>query len=102
MRSSSVNYGTIDMYEALPPHPAASWEPGNVGTSPLRITVLLDETGRILVHIDTAVTLNLAKQEPPLTVLVDDHDVYNSPTKTISDCADPDHGHPVPWRTAEH
>ncbi|ORT46840.1 hypothetical protein, partial [Frankia sp. KB5] len=67
MESSSVNYGTIDMYDALPPHPAASWEPGNVGSFPLRITALLDETGGILVHIDTAVTLNLAKEKPPLT-----------------------------------
>ncbi|WP_261575544.1 hypothetical protein [Frankia gtarii] len=40
-----MNYGTIDMYGALPPHLAASWEPGNIGSFPLRITTLLDETG---------------------------------------------------------
>jgi hypothetical protein len=101
MESSSVNYGTIHMYDALPPHPAASWEPGNVGSFPLRITALLDETGGILVHIDTAVTLNLAEEKPPLTVLVDGGEVYSSPTGTGGDCADPDHGHPVPWRTRE-
>ncbi len=45
MQDSSVNYGTIDMYGALPPRPAASWEPGNVDSFPLLITALLDEAG---------------------------------------------------------
>ncbi|MCM3883151.1 hypothetical protein [Frankia sp. R82] len=102
MRRSSVHYGTIDMYELCPPHPAASWEPGNVGDFPLRVTVMLDETGRLLIHIDTAVTLERARQNPPVTVTVDNAEVYRGPTATGGDCADPDHGHPVPWRTPQN
>ncbi|CUU61081.1 hypothetical protein Ga0074812_15517 [Parafrankia irregularis] len=100
MPVSSVSYGTIDMYDALPPHPCASWEPGNVGSFSLRITALLDESGGILVHVDTALTLEGA-EEPPIRVLVDDGEVYSSPATLSGDCAEPDHGHPVPWRTAE-
>jgi len=101
MVPSSVSHGTIDIHDLLPPHPAASWEPGNVGDFPLRITALLDECGGLLLHIDTALTLELAKEQPPLRVFVDDEDVYTSLTTTLGDCADPDHGHSVPWRTQQ-
>ncbi|CUU60759.1 hypothetical protein Ga0074812_1475 [Parafrankia irregularis] len=94
----TMNCGSIDMQTILPPHPAASWEPGNLGAYPLRITALLGERGEIILHIDTALTLG-GGEEPPMSIYADDQEIYTSPTAAGGDCADPDHGHPVPWRT---
>lgn len=100
MPDRSVSFGTVDVFEALPPHPMASWEPGNVHR-PLRISVCLDEAGILLIHVDTAVTLHLADDAPPFEIYVDGGHVYGDLTGVDrSDCAHPDHGHPVPWRAA--
>ncbi|OAA18451.1 hypothetical protein UG55_111119 [Frankia sp. EI5c] len=100
MPDTSVSFGTVEVFEALPPHPMASWEPGNVHL-PLRISACLDEAGILLIHIDTAVTLDLADDAPPFEIYVDGGHVYGDLTEVErSDCAHPDHGHPVPWRVA--
>ncbi|WP_158230438.1 hypothetical protein [Pseudofrankia asymbiotica] len=100
MPDTSVSFGTVEVFEAVPPHPMSSWEPGNVHM-PLRISASLDEAGTLLIHIDTAVTLHLAADAPPFEIYVDDGHVYGDLTGVDrSDCAHPEHGHPVPWRVA--
>ncbi|WP_063793387.1 hypothetical protein [Frankia sp. R43] len=100
MPDMSVSFGTVEVFEALPPHPMASWEPGNVHL-PLRISVCLDEAGSLLIHIDTAVTLDHAEDAPPFEIYVDGGHVYDDRTGAErTDCANSTHGHPVPWRVA--
>jgi hypothetical protein len=100
MPTKSVSFGTVEVFEAIPPHPMASWEPGNVH-QPLRISACLDEAGILLIHVDTAMTLHLADDAPPFEIHVDGSHVYSDPTRVDrSDCANPAHGHPVPWRVA--
>ncbi|WP_063793205.1 MULTISPECIES: hypothetical protein [unclassified Frankia] len=100
MPDMSVSFGTVEVFEALPPHPMASWEPGNVHL-PLRISICLDEAGNLLIHIDTAVTLDHAEDAPPFVIYVDDDHIYGDLTGVDrSDCANPTHGHPVPCRVA--
>ncbi|ABW12199.1 hypothetical protein Franean1_2776 [Parafrankia sp. EAN1pec] len=78
----------------------ASWEPGNVHL-PLRISVCFDEAGILLIHIDTAATLHLADDAPPFEIYVDGGHVHGDLAGVDRfDCANPGHGHHVPWRVA--
>ncbi len=100
MPAMSVGFGTVEVFDAIAPHPMASWEPGNIHL-PLRISTCLDETGILMIHVDTAVTLHLADNAPPFELYIDGGHVYGDLTGVDRSArGSPDHGHPVPWRVA--
>ena len=91
MLDTSVRLGTVEVFEAQPPHPVLTWEPGNVDM-PLRISTTRDDAGHLAIWIDTARTVTLADDVPPFEIYVDDTRVYGDlPGPATSSYPDPRH-----------
>lgn len=83
------------------PHPSQTIQPEAI---PFIITVYRGTDGISVIEIDSAdveeATGDIDGQGVPrMRVYINDDPVWEHPPLLDEDCASPDHGHPVPWRT---